>query len=538
MGIIIRYILIGMLSLIGLKYTYAQQLIYNQSFENIFRNISYTYYSCAWYQYNQYNMNMYTHTYAFSYGVDSFSKSQSWLGIACAKGDTFNFPYDLAADGTRYLVINKERHIGLRSNGYYYNAWMSGIALETKATLKQNNYYLCSFFTYYSNTSSGLLIGVSDSQQYFGSTIGHAYPSFGIGYSPPVPEYYWRKFKILFQSPITANQVTFMGDFDTTVKTQFALDYVSLYPVKFCSTRTVSLCHGDSMKIKALLTGNNYEWNMPVGLSGSSDSGLYITIKDTGLYQCYIYTNDTVIVDSIHVIYNNYFNQTESEKIICKDDSMVLAPSVILYHAKFIWNIGDTSLQITINNAGIYWIKSNYLTCIFTDTFYVNLDANPLLILPVDTVLCEGATLILEAKNAVYNTYLWNTGETTSAISITQAGRYIVTANDGNCFTKDSTLLNFVNCNYHLYMPNAFTPNNDSLNDIFKGYGMGIAEFEMHIYNRLAIEVFSSNDINIGWDGTFKNQPCMGGTYVWMVTYRLKNETNLRTDRGAVTLMK
>ena len=98
--------------------------------------------------------------------------------------------------------------------------------------------------------------------------------------------------------------------------------------------------------------------------------------------------------------------------------------------------------------------------------------------------------------------------------------------------------VSFVNCNYHLYMPNAFSPNNDSLNDIFTGYGTGIIEFEMHIYNRLYIEVFSTNDINIGWDGTFKNNPCMIDTYFWTVTYHLKNETFNRTDKGMVTLLK
>ena len=138
-----------------------------------------------------------------------------------------------------------------------------------------------------------------------------------------------------------------------------------------------------------------------------------------------------------------------------------------------------------------------------------------------------------------FKTYYWYpTGEHTQIVAAVNPEIYIVVVTySNNCIGSDTTFVED-NCPYKLYMPNAFTPNNDLLNETFKGYGMGIVQFEMYIYDRWGEELFSTNDMNKGWDGTFKNQPCIADSYVWIVNYRLKNETNLRTEKGTVMLVK
>jgi gliding motility-associated-like protein len=54
----------------------------------------------------------------------------------------------------------------------------------------------------------------------------------------------------------------------------------------------------------------------------------------------------------------------------------------------------------------------------------------------------------------------------------------------------------------NLYIPNAFTPDGDGLNDIFKAKGIDIAEFKMEIYDRWGNLVFASNNIDDGWNGS------------------------------------
>lgn len=75
-----------------------------------------------------------------------------------------------------------------------------------------------------------------------------------------------------------------------------------------------------------------------------------------------------------------------------------------------------------------------------------------------------------------------------------------------------------------LFMPNAFTPNNDGENDDFKGKGyiQAISDYSMNIFNRWGQLVFESSDPNIGWNGLLNNngQASPQGVYVFKVSYR------------------
>ena len=73
-----------------------------------------------------------------------------------------------------------------------------------------------------------------------------------------------------------------------------------------------------------------------------------------------------------------------------------------------------------------------------------------------------------------------------------------------------------------IYIPNAFTPQYDGINDKFGPKGIGIEEFEMKIFDRWGERVFTSNDINISWDGTYQNRNnnmvAEIGVYVYVIT--------------------
>jgi gliding motility-associated-like protein len=66
-----------------------------------------------------------------------------------------------------------------------------------------------------------------------------------------------------------------------------------------------------------------------------------------------------------------------------------------------------------------------------------------------------------------------------------------------------------------IYYPKAFTPNNDNLNDGFRVFGQFIAEFDMKIFNRWGELVFTTNNIEQAWDGTFRGKQQPEGTYVF-----------------------
>lgn len=88
-----------------------------------------------------------------------------------------------------------------------------------------------------------------------------------------------------------------------------------------------------------------------------------------------------------------------------------------------------------------------------------------------------------------------------------------------------------------LYIPSAFTPNGDGVNDIFFAKGDGIRKFSIAIYDRWGEIIFFSDDINKGWDGTFKGNK-IANTDVF--TYHVKafgNDAALTEQHGLVTLI-
>lgn len=92
---------------------------------------------------------------------------------------------------------------------------------------------------------------------------------------------------------------------------------------------------------------------------------------------------------------------------------------------------------------------------------------------------------------------------------------------------------------FTFYIPNAFSPNGDGTNDIFKGTGIGIKDYSLMIYDRWGNLVFISNDLEKGWDGTFNNgdQVSLQDVFVWKVN--LKDDSNKAHDyAGTVSLIK
>lgn len=84
-------------------------------------------------------------------------------------------------------------------------------------------------------------------------------------------------------------------------------------------------------------------------------------------------------------------------------------------------------------------------------------------------------------------------------------------------------------------IPNAFTPNDDGLNDVFKPLFLTVSDYKMIIFNKYGEKVFESNDINIGWDGVFKGK-IIQDTYVYKISF-IKNDNDINVT-GKFILIK
>ena len=127
------------------------------------------------------------------------------------------------------------------------------------------------------------------------------------------------------------------------------------------------------------------------------------------------------------------------------------------------------------------------------------------------------------------------TGEYTNEIEVdwygVDTGIYKIFAHITNkfgCTDTSEIYVKVTDCPFDgLYIPNAFTPNSDYLNDVFipKGHFDQIMEYKMTIWNRWGQKIFESHDYSDGWGGTTNGNICQIDAYVYLIEFRV-NDTN------------
>lgn len=150
----------------------------------------------------------------------------------------------------------------------------------------------------------------------------------------------------------------------------------------------------------------------------------------------------------------------------------------------------------------------------------------PTPIVKQDTTVCLEDIGNLALDGGENYGHVWSTGETSRYIRISQEGVYkVTTQNIHGCERTDSITVTAL-CGPILYIPEAFSPNGDGKNDLFKVFGRYIEQVDIMIYNRWGTLVFHSNKLENGWNGDAKGQPVNAGVFRCKVVYRGINGTN------------
>jgi gliding motility-associated-like protein len=100
----------------------------------------------------------------------------------------------------------------------------------------------------------------------------------------------------------------------------------------------------------------------------------------------------------------------------------------------------------------------------------------------------------------------------------------------------------FVDQEAVITVPNAFSPDGDGLNDVFKAYTPNsFASYNLYIYDRWGQLIFESEKPEEGWDGKVNNNDAPEGSYVWLLVYQIDAkgiEKEQLKKQGVVTLVK
>ena len=159
--------------------------------------------------------------------------------------------------------------------------------------------------------------------------------------------------------------------------------------------------------------------------------------------------------------------------------------------------------------------------------------------------ICSGDTIEFEAPFEAGSSYLWEPAQFFGAShSYRDSGvidyetyvRLSVT-NRFNCRATDSVLINAKPC-CDVYFPNAFTPNNDGRNDLFRPITTGTHEVTaFRVQNRWGQTVFTTGNEQQGWDGSFNGKPQDIGTYFFFMKYKCSNGEYYE-EKGEVMLVR
>jgi len=112
----------------------------------------------------------------------------------------------------------------------------------------------------------------------------------------------------------------------------------------------------------------------------------------------------------------------------------------------------------------------------------------------------------------------------------------VALSSNGCSDTARQTII--IDPDFTFYVPNAFSPNGDIHNQVFKVYSFAVTDFTMVIYDRWGVEVFESFDVEKGWDGTFKGKKCPEDIYVYKIEYTPLSDPYPRRETGVINLIR
>lgn len=217
------------------------------------------------------------------------------------------------------------------------------------------------------------------------------------------------------------------------------------------------------------------------------------------------------------------------------------------------WDFGDpgnTAGGTGTNPSHVFSVPGDYVVTMsenfgvggpFVTTLPVHINPlPPKSFLPPDyRYIFPGSTIPLDAGPDMYS-YLWQDGSNNQYFSVSAEGLYTVEYEDILC-CKNSDSLQIIALDIKL--PNAFSPNGDNLNEIFKAIGPteGIEDFTLSVQNRWGQILWEARNFEDGWDGKFSGSPLPTGIYTWNMTFNVKgniSEIGKIKYRGFVTLLR
>lgn len=225
---------------------------------------------------------------------------------------------------------------------------------------------------------------------------------------------------------------------------------------------------------------------------------------------------------------------------LCSNTSPVVLGNTNYTADSYLWSDGATTPtnSIAFPQSGWQSLTITLNGCTFTDSVLIDWTNPPTISLGLDRTICPGDELYIGASTSGIGNVTWSNGDSGPSTTITQAGTYFATITN-NCGTDTDTLIVTASSNCGgsgginnndttaaflpgYYIPTAFTPNGDGLNDYF-GIKTDLVfdSYRMIVQDRLGNRVFETYNKDDHWNGTYQGtqEPVILGTYVYKIDF-------------------
>ncbi|PWH86514.1 choice-of-anchor L domain-containing protein [Brumimicrobium oceani] len=300
-----------------------------------------------------------------------------------------------------------------------------------------------------------------------------------------------------------------------------------------------------------------YEWfNPSMNLIGSSPD-ITVAAPATSIYsvvvtdQCGV--SDTTTV-KITILSPPLLLDITPNQEVCPGDSVLLNVNASGGFGNYYYewpHSGETVASIWVNPN-----ETTEYTVIVKDdcqTFQVKAETKVVVVKPevnfnaITEPKFIGLPITFQNLTSNGNTYYWDLGNGATSTMVHPNNTYytpgtydvqLIATDDKGCIdslTKTIVILEEV----YLYIPNTFTPGTQNrYNNYFRASSVGIVEMRIEIFNRWGELMFSSDEVDFRWDGTYNNKLVRDGTYIWKIEYVDAHDIEVKKINGYINVIK
>ena len=381
------------------------------------------------------------------------------------------------------------------------------------------------------------------------------------------------------QNPSIANATAAMsGTYSVTVSTAAGCIASTTVLVQVgaplsisASTSDGTICIGESSNVSAIGQGGNgsytYQWTGPGGFSASgtttpvspnTTTTYTVTVSD-GCGTPPVNTTVTIIVNPLPSVLAGPTGISGCAPIAIPFTGLS-SPAAVTCN----WTFGDGSSTQECNPVHIYSTSGTFIVnysvidangCQNSDTAIVYVYDVPeaeFSFGPQPATTLEPSISFNNLSTGLNLSYFWEMGDANNSTFSTfnppiflyeEAGTYYVTltVETPNGCIDSVTHPVIILDDFAIYIPNAFTPNDDGLNDFFYAKGVGIEKFEIFIFDRWGELIFYADEMDKKWDGTVTGKSgtlVQQDTYVWKAKVKAFSNKNTREFKGTVSVVK